>query len=64
MHHTPYTIHYTHHFQETNKDFHYNSSVTFFYDSFYIRLFDIHPMSRQLFKGGMRSQGEYIYGVW
>lgn len=41
-------------------DFHYNSSVTFFYDSFYTRLFDIHPMSRQLFKGGMRSQGKFL----
>eukprot|EP01031_Cornospumella_fuschlensis_P026971 gene26971-32586_t len=40
------------HNKATNPDFHYNSSVTFFYDSFYIRLFDIHPMSRQLFKGG------------
>jgi hypothetical protein len=43
-----------------NKDFAYNSSVTFFYDSFYTRLFDIHPMSRQLFKGGMRSQGKFL----
>jgi hypothetical protein len=43
-----------------NPDFTYNSSVSFFYDSFYTRLFDIHPMSRQLFKGGMRSQGKFL----
>lgn len=40
--------------------FPYNCCVTFFYDSFYTRLFDIHPMSRQLFVNGMRSQGKFL----
>ena len=30
------------------------------YDSFYTRLFDIHPMSRYLFKNGMKSQGKFL----
>lgn len=41
-------------------DFPYTTCVTFFYDSFYTRLFDIHPMCRQLFKNGMRSQGKFL----
>jgi hypothetical protein len=41
-------------------DFQYNSSVTFFYDAFYCRLFDIHPMARALFKNGMKSQGRFL----
>jgi hypothetical protein len=44
-------------------DFPYTSCVTFFYDSFYTRLFDIHPMCRQLFKNGMRSQGKFLVKV-
>lgn len=40
--------------------FPYASCVTFFYDTFYTRLFDIHPMSRGLFKSGMRSQGKFL----
>jgi len=42
------------------KDFLYHSSVTFFYDTFYSRLFDIHPMCKQLFRSGMRSQGTFL----
>ena len=42
------------------KNFLYHSSVTFFYDTFYSRLFDIHPMCKQLFKSGMRSQGTFL----
>lgn len=41
-------------------DFHYSTCVTFFYDSFYTRLFDIHPMCKHLFKSGMRSQGKFL----
>ena len=41
-------------------DFQYQSCVTFFYDSFYFRLFDIHPMCRGLFKNGMKSQGKFL----
>lgn len=40
--------------------FNYSSCVIFFYDSFYTRLFDVHPMSRNLFKNGMRSQGKFL----
>jgi len=40
--------------------FSYSSCVTFFYDTFYTRLFDIHPMARYLFKSGMRSQGKFL----
>lgn len=41
-------------------DFPYNSCVTFFYDSFYLRLFDVHPLCRHLFKNGMKSQGKFL----
>jgi hypothetical protein len=41
-------------------DFSYQSCVTFFFDTFYTRLFDVHPMSRHLFKGGMRAQGKFL----
>lgn len=41
-------------------DFHYGSCVIFFYDNFYLRLFDIHPMARSLFKSGMKSQGKFL----
>lgn len=46
--------------KKQSPDFHYHSSVTFFYDTFYSRLFDIHPMCKQLFKNGMRSQGTFL----
>jgi hypothetical protein len=39
------------------------TSVTFFYDSFYARLFDIHPMSRELFKTGMKAQGKFLVSM-
>jgi len=41
-------------------DFPYQSCVSFFYDSFYSRLFDIHPTSRELFMNGMKSQGKFL----
>lgn len=41
-------------------DFPYQSCVTFFYDSFYTRLFDIHPTCRHMFKSGMRAQGKFL----
>mmetsp|Transcript_16575 Transcript_16575/g.28060 ORF Transcript_16575/g.28060 Transcript_16575/m.28060 type:complete len:203 (+) Transcript_16575:149-757(+) len=46
--------------KKTDKNFTYSSNVTFFYDTFYMRLFDIHPMSKNLFKNGMRSQGKFL----
>lgn len=36
------------------------SGVTLFYTTFYERLFDIHPLSKPLFKNGMQSQGKFI----
>lgn len=41
-------------------DFPYTSCIIFFYDTFYTRLFNVHPMSRNLFKNGMRSQGKFL----
>ena len=40
--------------------FAYASCVTFFYDNFYVRLFDIHPASKELFKSGMKGQGKFL----
>ena len=36
--------------------FEYTSCISFFYDSFYTRLFDIHPSCRPLFKKGIKAQ--------
>lgn len=38
----------------------YHSCVTQFYDTFYQRLFDIHPLCRKLFKHGMKAQGKFL----
>ncbi len=46
--------------RKTDPDFTYASCVTFFYDTFYLRLFDIHPMAKALFKSGMKSQGKFL----
>lgn len=46
--------------KRSDPEFKFDSSVTFFYDSFYARLFDIHPMSRELFKSGMKAQGKFL----
>jgi len=40
--------------------FEHDSAVTFFYDTFYTRLFDVLPLSRALFKGGMKAQGKML----
>jgi len=45
---------------QNQPDFRYQSCVTFFHDSFYIRLFDVHPMSQQLFMNGIKSQGKFL----
>lgn len=36
------------------------SCIMFFYDAFYSRLFDVHPMARPMFKSGMKSQGKFL----
>ncbi len=46
--------------RKASPDFPYGSCVIFFYDNFYLRLFDIHPMARPLFKSGMKSQGKFL----
>lgn len=40
--------------------FPYQSACTFFYDSFYVRLFDVHPDCRHLFRKGIKSQGRLL----
>ena len=40
--------------------FHHASSIMMFYDVFYSRLFDVHPLSRPLFKSGLKSQGKFL----
>lgn len=40
--------------------FPYTSSVTLFYDTFYVRLFDIYPTAKQLFKSDIKDQGKFL----
>jgi hypothetical protein len=42
------------------KDFKHTSCIAYFYDIFYLRLFDVHPMSKSLFKRGIKSQGKFL----
>ena len=42
------------------ESFSHASCVTFFYDSFYKRLFDVHPLCKPMFKSGMKSQGKFL----
>jgi len=46
--------------RRTDADFKFESTVMFFYDIFYARLFDIHPLSKELFKRGMKAQGKFL----
>lgn len=46
--------------REGKSGFPYNSCAVFFYDSFYTRLFDIHPASRRLFIDSVQSQGRFL----
>jgi hypothetical protein len=48
------------HQKQTNPAFSYNQCAEFFFDSFYFRLFDIHPASRKLFKASMKHQGTFL----
>lgn len=45
---------------KVQKDFPYGTCMSFFYDQFYQRMFDVHPMSRKMFKRGMKSQGKFL----
>lgn len=42
------------------KDFPYSSCVPFFYDTFYVRLFDIHPEAKELFHNSINGQGKFL----
>lgn len=46
--------------KENDVNFRYHSAVVFFHDSFYNRLFNVHPMAKELFKSGMKSQGKFL----
>lgn len=36
------------------------SCIMMFFDTFYSRLFDVHPMCRPMFKSGLKSQGKFL----
>ena len=40
--------------------FSHSSCVVFFYDTFYGRLFDVHPQSQKLFTNGIKGQGRFL----
>ena len=42
------------------ENFPYQSCITFFFDLFYTRLFEIHPMCRHLFVSGIKIQGRFL----
>lgn len=41
----------------------YGSCIMFFYDTFYRRLFDVHPMCKAMFKSGMKAQGKALVKI-
>jgi hypothetical protein len=43
-----------------DKSFESSSCISFFYDSFYLRLFELHPASRGLFTKGIKCQGTFL----
>lgn len=45
---------------EPPERFHYDSCVAFFYDTFYLRLFDVHPLCKPMFQGGLKSRGKFL----
>ncbi len=46
--------------KENDTNFQYGSCMIFFYDSFYTRLFDMHPICRPLFLNGIKIQGRFL----
>lgn len=40
--------------------FDFPSCIMMFFDTFYSRLFDVHPMCRPMFKSGLKSQGKFL----
>lgn len=45
--------------RKNDPNFTYPACIMFFYNSFYTRLFDIHPLAKELFKD-MKSQGKFL----
>jgi hypothetical protein len=41
-------------------DFTHFSCVSWFFNNFYSRLFDVHPLCRSLFTSGLQSQGKFL----
>lgn len=38
----------------------HQSTVIWFFDTFYKRFFDVHPSAKPLFKGGLKTQGRFM----
>ena len=49
--------------EKKNPSFHAASCLTWFYDSFYLRLFDVNPAARPMFKTNIQSQGRVLMGI-
>ena len=41
----------------------FGSCIMYFYDTFYKRLFDVHPMCKSMFKSGMKAQGKALVKI-
>ena len=39
-----------------NPEFTHTSCISYFFDVFYERLFDVHPLCKPMFKSGMKAQ--------
>ena len=46
--------------KKEDPSFHYYSCISWFFSSFYDRLFDVHPLCKPLFKGGLQTQGKFL----
>ena len=44
----------------TDPEFTHFSCVSWFFNNFYSRLFDVHPLCRSLFTSGLQSQGKFL----
>ena len=44
----------------TDPDFTQPSCISWFFNSFYTRLFDVHPLCRPMFKNGLQTQGKFL----
>jgi len=44
-------------------DYEQSSCLSCFYDSFYGRLFDVHPSAKPMFSSGMKSQGKFLVNM-